>query len=54
MRINIGCGYVSVRVDRSSALSMFYERINKGKASSFTSTKETELRKDNLNRIKRK
>ncbi len=54
MRIGIGCGYVSVRSDRNSALSLFYEIINKGKASSFTSTKEKELREYNLERIKRK
>lgn len=53
MRINIGCGYVSVRADRCSALSLFYERINKGKASSFTSKREKESREYNLNRIKR-
>lgn len=53
MRINIECGYVSVREDRSSALSKFWIRVGMGKEAT-TTIKEMELRKDNLNRIKRK
>ena len=54
MRINIQCGFVSVRSDRSSALCLFYERVNKDKASTKTTDKEKKIRESNLNRIKRK
>lgn len=49
MRINIRCGFISVRTDRSSALSLFVE-----KQESRTTGKERNLREYNLNRIKRK
>ena len=49
MRINIGCGYVSVRRDRSSSLSLFVE-----KQKTITTDKEKNLREFQVSRIKRK
>ena len=49
MRINIGCGFVSVRRDRSSALSLFVE-----KQKNRTTDREKNMREFQVSRIKRK
>ena len=49
MRINIGYGFISVRTDRSSALSLFVE-----KQESRITDKERNIREFNASRIKRK
>ena len=49
MRINIGRGFISVRRDRRSALSLFVQKQN-----SRIIGKDVNLREYNLSRIKRK
>ncbi len=49
MRINIICGFISVRRDRSSALSLFVDK-QEGRAT----INEVNPREFNVSRIKRK